>query len=193
MNINLKNSKLKNFYINMLLDFKDKIACFALFDNRIIEGNVYIFKNFSTVDIGFKYLIIEKTLLVDTVKLKVTRLESTLNDLHFFYIKLASNLMNWSLIKKAFANKCVLKGRILNSVQKGFSVGVFGFVGLVLQKNFFINKQSLRPVLGIKTVFLVKSIDYLKKTIHLSQSGIIKIWSRVLFRLSSQLAYISKK
>ena len=193
MSINSKSSKLRNFYINTFVDFKTKIACFALFDNRIIEGALYTFKNFSIVDIGFKYLIIEKAQLTDIVKLKITKLESTLNDLHFYYIKLASNLMNWSLIKKAFLNKCIIKGRILNPVYKGFSVGIFGFVGLVLQKHFFVNKYSLRPALGIKSVFLIKSIDCLKKTIHLSQSKIIKVWSRVLFRLSSQLSYISRK
>lgn len=193
MNINFKNYKLRNFYIDTFIDFKIKMACFAPFDNRIIEGSVYTFKNLSIVDVGFKYLIIEKILLTDIVKLKITKLESTLNDLHFYHVKLASNLINWSLIKKAFTNNCIIKGRVLNPVQKGFSVGIFGFIGLISQKHFFIHKRSLKPLFGIKSVFLIKSIDYLKKTIHLSQSKVIKVWSRILFRLSSQLSYVSKK
>ena len=193
MIINFKNYNLRNFYSYTFIDFKTKMACFAFFDNRIIEGSVYTFKNLSIIDIGFKYLITEKVLLTDIVKLKITKLESTLNDLHFYYIKLASNLTIWSLIKKVFTNKCIIKGRILNPVQKGFSVGIFGFVGLVPQKHFFIHKSSERPLFGIKSVFLIKSIDHLKKTITLSQSKIIKLWSRVLFRLSAQLSYISRK
>ncbi len=42
--INHNNSyKLRFFYADVLTDFKTRINCFALFNNRIIEGNVYHF------------------------------------------------------------------------------------------------------------------------------------------------------
>ena len=80
--------KLKKFYKDAFVHFKNKINCFALFSDRIIEGNIYQFKNSSVVDFGFKYLIKTENLLADnSINLKVIRLESTLNDVHYDYNK----------------------------------------------------------------------------------------------------------
>lgn len=59
--------KSKTFYKETILDFKNKISCFGLFSDRVIEGNAYRFKNSTIVDIGFKYFAISKEPLT-TVK-----------------------------------------------------------------------------------------------------------------------------
>ena len=192
MNIKTCNNIYKQsfFYKDALVDFKSKMNCFSLFNNRIIEGKIYHFKNLSTVDIGFKYLTtIEKFSATNAINLKVVKLESILNDLHFDYNRLKSDLvfrLNWSLVKKAFINKCFVRGRVLNPIYNGFSVGVWGFVGFAPKKYSIINKSNVR------SVFIIMSIDYLKNTFVLSQNKIDKTSPRILYRMSSQLSYISR-
>lgn len=192
MNIKTCNNIYKQsfFYKDALVDFKSKMNCFSLFNNRIIEGKIYHFKNLSTVDIGFKYLTtIEKFSATNAINLKVVKLESILNDLHFDYNRLKSDLvfrLNWSLVKKAFINKCFVRGRVLNPIYNGFSVGVWGFVGFSPKKYSIINKSNVR------SVFIIMSIDYLKNTFVLSQNKIDKTSPRILYRMSSQLSYISR-
>jgi len=192
--MNLKNCnnnyKLKIFYTDAFVNLKANINCFSLFNNRIIEGKVYYLRNFSIIDIGFKYLATtEKPLNVSTVSLKVVRLETILNDLYCDYNRFKNDLaskLNWSLIKKVFINRCLIRGRVLNPIYNGFSIGVWGFVGFVPKKYSITNKCNVR------SVFVIMSIDYLKNTFVLSQNKIDKTSPRILFRLSSQLAYISK-
>lgn len=192
MNIKTCNNIYKQsfFYKDALVDFKSKMNCFSLFNNRIIEGKIYHFKNLSTVDIGFKYLTtIEKFSATNAINLKVVKLESILNDLHFDYNRLKSDLvfrLNWSLVKKAFINRCFVRGRVLNPIYNGFSVGVWGFVGFAPKKYSIINKSNVR------SVFIIMSIDYLKNTFVLSQNKIDKTSPRILYRMSSQLSYISR-
>ena len=182
--------KLKKFYKDAFVNFKTKMNCFELFSDRIIEGNIYQFENSSIIDIGFKYLIETENLLTNkTINLKVLRLESRLNDLHCDYNKFKSELVfksNWCLIKRALISKCFLRGRVLNPIYNGFSIGVWGFVGFIPKKYSIINKCNIR------SVFVVISIDYLKNTFVLSQNKIDKTCPRTLSRLSSQLSYISK-
>jgi ribosomal protein S1 len=192
--MNLQNNKNKyrllKFYGDAFDSFKMNINCFSLFSNRIIKGKVYNFKNSSITDIGFKYLTFsEEPLLTGSINLKVIKLETALNSLHCDYIKFKNDLafkLNWSLIKKAFVNKCILKGIILNPIYNGFSVGIWGFVGFVSKRQFS------NPKLRLKSVFVITSIDYFKNTFVLSQNRIDKTSPRILLRLSSQLAYISK-
>ena len=187
---NKNNSKLTKFYQNLLFSLKTRMNCFTLFSNRMIEGNVYHFKNFSAVDIGFKYLVfLDKPLSTNIIPLKVLKLEGILNDIHCDYVKFKNDLafkLNWSLIKKAFINRCILRGRILNPIYNGFSVGIWGFVGFVPKIYSIIDKCNLR------SVFVIMSINHFKNTFILSQNKIKKKSPRVLYRLSSQLAYISK-
>ena len=184
------NYKSRFFYADVFADFKIKMNCFGLFNNRIIEGNVYHFKNFSIVDIGSKYLTItEQSLLTKSVSVKLLKLETILNNQHLDYNRFKNDLalkFNWSLIKKAFISKCLIRGRVLNSVYNGFSIGVWGFVGFLPKKYSIINRCNTR------SVFVIMSIDFLKNTFVLSQNKVDKTSPRILFRLSSQLAYISK-
>ena len=182
--------KLNFFYKDALIDFKSKANCFSLFNNRIVEGNIYRLKNFSFIDICFKYLTpTEQSLTTNTINLKVVKLESILNNMHFDSNKFKSDLCfksNWSLLKEAFTNKCFVRGRVLNPIYNGFSVGIWGFVGFAPKKYSIINKCDAR------SVFIIMSIDYLKNTFVLSQNKIDKTSPRILFRMSSQLSYISK-
>lgn len=184
------NCKLRFFYSDVLTDLKTKMNCFALFNNRIVEGKIYSSEDFFIIDIGFKYLTIAKwPLMINTISLKVLKLETILNDLYFDHVKFKTDLafrLNWSLIKKAFINRCFIRGRMLNSMYNGFSVGIWGFVGFLPKKYAIINRCNIR------SVFVIMSIDYLKNTFVLSQSKIDKISPRTLFRLSSHLTYISK-
>lgn len=180
----------KFFFKDALVDFKANINCFSLFDNRIIEGKIYHSKSLSIIDIGFKYLTtVEKCLTTNTINLKVVKLESILNDLHFDYNRFKRDLvfkLNWSLVKKAFINRCFVRGRVLNPIYNGFSIGVWGFVGFLPKKYSIVNKSNVR------SVFIIMSIDYLKNTFVLSQNKIDKTSPRILFRMSSHLSYISK-
>ena len=90
------------------------------------------------------------------------------------------------LLKKAFNVKCILNGRVLNPVKDGFSVGIFGFVGFMSRKDTVINNVNFR------SVFNIVSIDIFKKTFVVSQKQLDKAIFRVLFKLSSQISYISK-
>lgn len=181
---------LVSFYAVAFHDFKEKLGCFSLFDNRITEGKVYNSKTSSTIDIGSKYLIsLAKKLSVETLCLKVTKLESILNNIHSDYYKFKDSQafkLNWSLIKKAFINKCFLRGRILNKTYNGFSVGICGFVGFLPKKFSVMNKSRLN------SIFVVTSIDHFKNSFSLSQNRIDKVSLKVLFRLSSRLSYVLK-
>jgi hypothetical protein len=181
---------LASFYTIAFHNFKVRLGCFSLFHNRIAEGKIYNSKFFSSIDIGSKHLIfLDKKLSTDTILLKVSKLESILNNIHCDYSKFKKNhsfKTNWSLIKKAFINKCILRGIVLNKTYNGFSVGVCGFVGFLPKKFSVINKYTL------SSVFVVTSIDQFKNSFSLSQNRIDKVSLKVLFRLSSRLSYILK-
>lgn len=181
---------LLSFYMDPLYNFKMILNCFILFESRVTEALVYNFRNSSTVDIGFKYLLpVNKKLLTDTILLKVVKLESILNSTHSDYCNFKDNQgfkLNWSLIKKAFVNKCILKGKVLNQIYNGFSVGICGFVGFLPKKCSAMTKNSLN------SIFVISSIDHLKNSFVLSQNRIQKASLKILFRLSSQILYVSK-
>ena len=90
----------------------------------------------------------------------------------------------WSILKKSYKYKCILKGKILNSIRFGFSVGICGLIGF-LPKRFFLSKSN-------NSLFIISSLDPLKKTFILSQNGINKLCSRIIIKLSSKIMYISK-
>jgi ribosomal protein S1 len=189
--INNKTNKSDKFYKDVLIQLKTSTNCFNLFDNRVIEGAVVEFNNFFLVDIGFKYLIKMKKSysLSYYIILKIVKLETLFNDLHVNYMNLKNDLnykLNWSILKKAFQNKCFVIGRVLNPVRNGFSVGICGFVG------FMPKKYTINNVNNVTSVFVINNIDLLKKSFVVSQKQINKITCRTLFKLSSQLIYVSK-
>lgn len=192
MNLYNKNSNhLFKFLKNDLKQFKFYLNCFSLFDNRIIESVNFQFGNYAFVDIGFKYIIkmnIEPHLQYYTL-VKFIKLETLFNDSLIDFSITKNNIsrkFNWSIIKKAFNTRCILPGKILNPIKNGFSVGIFGFVGFMPKKYAIENNSSL------KSVFIVNNVDIFKRTFVVSQKQIDKTTFRVLFKLSSQISYISK-
>jgi hypothetical protein len=53
-------------------------------------------------------------------------------------------------------------------------------------------KYALDNNSSSKSIFIINSVDVLKKTFVVSQKQIDKITFRALFKLSSQISYISK-
>lgn len=192
MNLYNKNpNHLLRLLKNDIQQFKLYLNCFSLFENRIIESINLQFGNYIFVDVGFKYVIkvnIKNYSKYHTL-LKFIKLETLFNDslIDFSNTKNSiSRKSNWSVIKKAFKLRCILPGKVLNSVKNGFSVGIFGFIG------FMPKKYALDNNLSSKSIFIVNSVDVLKKTFVVSQKQIDKTTFRALFKLSSQISYISK-
>lgn len=185
-----RTTNLKKFLKDDVNLVKKHLNCFSLFDNRALEGFSYTVNNDIFIDIGFKYII--KTNFNNNkyfAFLKILKLETLFNDSEIDYLSIKSNInhkLNWSFIKKAFNIKCILNGRVLNPIKDGFSVGICGFVGFMSRKDIVINNVSLR------SVFNITSIDIFKKTFVVSQKQLDKAIFRVLFKLSSQISYISK-
>ena len=186
-----KTTNLKKFFKDDIILVKKYLNCFSLFNNRALEGFAYTVNNDVFLDIGFKYIL--KTNIHNHNNyftfLKVLKLETLFNDSEIDYLSIKNNInhkLNWSFIKKAFNVKCILNGRILNPIKDGFSVGICGFVGFISRKDAVINNVNL------KSVFSIISIDIFKKTFVASQKQLDKAIFRVLFKLSSQISYISK-
>nr|YP_010577923.1 ribosomal protein S1 [Cryptomonas pyrenoidifera]UZP15143.1 ribosomal protein S1 [Cryptomonas pyrenoidifera] len=197
MNLHNNNGFLSNpnnllkFFKNDIQEFKNSLNCFSLFEDRITEGANFELSDSISIDVGFKYIIkIKKGSSHNYYTLlKLIKLETLFNDSLIDFSNSKNNLnkkSNWLIIKKAFDIKCFLPGKILNPIKNGFSVGVCGFIG------FMPKKYALDSYSNLKSVFIINNIDVLKKTFILSQRQIDKTTFRVLFKLSSQLSYISK-
>ena len=179
------------YYKNVNEQFKTSLNCFNLFENRIIEGVVFQYSDFAVIDVGFKHLIkIDlPSKLSNTLILKIIEFDNLFNDLNINYMELKNDLnyrFTWSILKKAFQYKCFLIGKVLNPVRNGFSIGICGFVGFI-PKRYFTNNHN-----KTSSVFIISHIDLIKKTFVLSQKQINKITARTLFKLSSQIIYVSK-
>ena len=179
------------YFKNDTKTFKNSLNCFSLFENRITQSVNIELSDFIFVDIGFKYIIkIKKeSCQKDNTLIKFIKLETFFNDSLIDFSNSKNNLnrkLNWFNIKKAFNLKCIISGKILNPIKNGFSVGVCGFVG------FMPKKYALESYSNLKSVFIINNIDISKKTFVLSQRQIDKTTFRVLFKLSSQISYVSK-
>lgn len=169
--------------------FKLSIHCFALFENRFVEALIYNNKNESYIDFGFKYL---NTINLENKKtkylvFKTILLKNLYNDISLNHTNYKNDFVYsfmWSILKKAYKYKCILKGKILNSIRFGFSVGICGLIGF-LPKKHFLSRSNI-------SLFSVMSLDLLKKTFILSQRDLNRFCTRVVFKLSSKIMYISK-
>jgi len=189
--MSLKNTNFKNFFEDDIILIKKHLNCFSLFNNRVLEGFVYVVNNDVFVDFGFKY-IIESSYHNHSkysIILKILKLETLFNDSEIDYLNVKNNInhkLNWPFIKKAFNIRCILNGKILNPIKDGFSVGICGFVGFIARKETITNNTNF------KSIFNIISIDILKKTFVVSQKQLDRTIFRVLFKLSSRISYISK-
>ena len=188
---NKNPNHLSKFLKNDIEQFKSYLNCFSLFENRITDSIHFQFDNYALVDVGFKYII---KIDIDTYSkyhtlLKFIKLETLFNDSLIDFSSTKNSItrkFNWSIIKKAFNARCILPGKVLNPVKNGFSIGIFGFIGFMPKKYAIDNNPPL------KSIFIINSIDIFKKTFIVSQKQIDKTTFRVLFKLSSQISYVSK-
>lgn len=169
--------------------FKSSMHCFALFENRFVEAFIYNYNKVSYIDFGFKYLNIInlKNKKIKYLIFKTMFLKNLYNDINLNCVNYKNDFVHsfmWSILKKAYRYKCILKGKILNSIRFGFSVGICGLIGF-LPKKFFLSKNN-------SSLFSISSVDLLKKTFILSQRDMNKFCTRVVFKLSSKIMYISR-
>lgn len=182
-----------NKYCNQYsIDLKRLINCFNLFKYRVIEATTLKHHVSSFLDLGFRYIIelkdidsLDKYRFVKNIDLEESLLYVSLDFaiLNFSMIYLSL----WSLIRKAFQSNCFIIGRLLNSFIDGFSIGVFGFVGFIKRYDLFYLRHNL------VSVFIIKKANSSAGVFTLSQNLFKKLSYKVLFKLSSQIAYVFKK
>ena len=88
------------------------------------------------------------------------------------------------LFKEKFESKSFLKGRVLNSTKRGFSIGACGLVGFLAANNVTkINKD--------KTVLIyIESMNVNQGIISFSQKNIHKKAHKTLLKLASRIVFV---
>jgi len=149
------------FNTQNVLELKNSFNCFNLYNNRILEGTILKYNNFSLIVLGFKYVVKTKKPLVSSncTFIKVIKLETIFNDTYINLINTSNYKSGWYIIKKAFQHRCLLVGTILNSFHNGYSVGICGFVGFMPKKDSIYNRNQ------ITSIFVISYIDPLKKKV----------------------------
>lgn len=183
--------KLNKYYNQDLLNLKKSISCFNSLEFRFIESFILNYKSFCFLDFGFRYVIKTKNFsnLNTRLFIKNFRFVRFLSCTFFNHIKLCYNISyynKWFFLKKIFQCDCFVLGRFLNSVIKGFSIGVCGLVSFISKNDFLFCTCSL------VSVFVIRNLDFLSKKIYLTQKSFRKLVYRVLFKLSSQISYVIK-
>ena len=161
------------YYTETIIKFKNSLSCFSLFENRVTEGAILKSKNNFYINAGYKYIIDldNKQGSNEKIVFKTVNLDTIFEDnvIDFVDIKRTlKRLIVWSILKKAFQQKAFIKGKILNSARGGYAVGAFGFVSFLSKKVLPLDKMNM------ESVFFIRRINYLKKTIILSQKNINK-------------------
>ena len=180
---------LTKFNKNSYILLKSSQSCYGYFYNRIIESYTHKLNSKVYLDFGLNCFIEysnQKDRVADKSKILVSlcNLNDVFDDIsinYFFFCKDFKFLYVWFFIKKSYSNKCYLRGRYLNMLKNGYSIGVCGTVGFlsrIHQHLPYFNKNLN------SSVFYVKKLDLTKKVYTLSQKNIVKQSSRVLFKLS---------
>lgn len=183
---------MNKYYNQYIIDLKKTISCFNLFKYRLIEATTLKHHISFFLDFGFSYIIELKD--IDSFD-KYRFVKNIDLDESLFYVSFDFTILNfnmtylslWSLIKKVFQFNCFIIGRLLNSFINGFSIGVFGFVGFIKRHDLFYVKYNL------VSVFIIKKASSSIGLFTLSQKLFKKLSYKVLFKLSSQIAYTLKK
>lgn len=174
------------FYKECLFLLKKQQNCYGYFDKRIIEGIVYQLNFKFCIDVGFKSLLDFYDLKCNkhTIFVNFFRLDSIFNEVLIncmFSNKVVKLSRVWFFLKKSYRNKFYIKGRFLNIIQNGYSIGVCGIVGFLPKKQLGLLQSK---IMLNYSIFHIKRIDSSKKIFTLSQKNIIKQSSRILFKLS---------
>jgi hypothetical protein len=156
--------------------FKSSLSCYGISENRFFESELKERHDQIILDFGHKHTVKVsgskfKSKLPNTVVSKIKNFETPYNDMLVdfdAFRKIQINKELFDLLKQKFESKSFLKGRLLNSTKRGFSVGVCGIVGFLSINNVVkINKD--------KTVLVyIESMNANQGIITFSQKNIHK-------------------
>lgn len=178
---------------------------------KFIEGKLHactFSNNLFFVDFGYKY---EIELFGHELNLRIPKLNSIIKQcsyikrytfiqfniktFHTFFlnnfeiktkkIKLSTKILFYILLKQK-KKKIFLKGRIVDFIRGGFSVGICGYVA------FLPKSHSFFKFLGKTTFFYLLSVNFARKSFVVSQKYINKTIKRRLLKLGSRLVYIKQ-
>jgi hypothetical protein len=175
-----------SFYNKITNKLKIYIGFYSFFNSCTVQALIFRNYNYLSVDIGFKYTINIFNYVEPYNKLvfNILNFQTKNNQLFIRWTNINKNLhlkfCRFILIK-ALKSKYILSGKILNSTQKIFSVGILGFVCLLPKKKAVTNH------IGNNSLFIINKFD---KIFIVSQKQIIRLISRTLIKLFSAISYI---
>lgn len=173
------------FYNKSSLNLKSVIGFFTLCNNCFVNFCCFRGTNLFPIDIGFKYTI-NKVLLdsMPNISVKIVNLQSLFDDLNLYFVNPSNsfNSKNYiDILKVGFRHKCFLPGKILNPVNKGFSVGIFGRI-CFLAKRYFVSHK-------ISSLFQINKFNYSNNKLKLSQKQVLTLTNRL--DLALQIKYFN--
>jgi hypothetical protein len=210
LNIKLQNNKFNQKVLNI---FKKSVQCFGPLHKRFTKGKIEIIfsNNLLFIEFGFKYKL---ECFASDLKLRIPNFFSLkgkftyiqkqnlinfnilvlqsffFNETLIFKKKKLTNILEfklfyllWSKLRK---NKFFLKGRILNALKGGFSVGFLGFIA------FLPKSHALYAHVGCHNAFYILAVNLEKQTFIVSQKRIDKIVKRRLLKFGSKLIFLKK-
>lgn len=209
-------SKKNKFINQTYQAFKKSSLCFSPLQNRTVQGKAHfiMFSNdLVLVDFGFKS---EVQFLTNELHLHVYKLRSfrekishiqkyaivefnilTLQSSFFRDVSIQSQkrVIDFKFFqlyfvqqqqKKIKRKSPSVKGRLLNSIRGGFSVGICGYIA------FLPLSHSLHKDFGKMSLFHILAINPERSTFVVSQKKMDKILRERLKTLGSRLAYVQK-
>jgi hypothetical protein len=179
---------LTKFIRNNFILLQRFLYCYGFFENRVVEGHNSSFRSKFYLDLGLNRLLEYDNSLIEFNKKKSLFL---FYDLDFFFDEMLFDILLFNkkfvlvwvyyFLKKSYTSYCFLRGRLLNLIKNGYSIGICGIVCFLPKtesQEFYFNRKTK------SSIFYIKKLDLLKKICILSQRNIIKQSSRVLFKLS---------
>ena len=174
--------------------FKSSLPCYGVSENRFFESELKTIHDQTIFDFGCKHkLKVSKTKLKsksqasDLMISQIKNFETPYNDMLIdsdAYRKIELNKELLQLLKEKFDSKNFLKGRVLNSTKRGFSIGAYGLVGFLAMNNVTkINRD--------KTVIVyIESMNINQGLISFSQKNIHKKAHKALLKLASRIVFV---
>lgn len=176
---------------------------------KFIEGKLHVCKfsnNLFFIDFGYKY---EIEIFGYELNLRLSKLTSIIKQcafikrysvihfkiivFHTFFLnnfdiktkklKLSTKILFYILLKQK-RKKIFLKGRTLDIIRGGYSVGICGYIAFLPKSHAFFK------LLGKITFFYLLSVNFARKSFVVSQKYINKTIKRRLLKLGSRLIYI---
>ena len=184
LNLKSQNNSLKNF--------KSSLACYDVSESRFFESSVKKKNDSILLDFGLKHKIRCDDLrinlkLSNPIISKLKDLETPYNDIlcdFDAYKKIRSNNELFKVFKEKLTSKSFLKGRLLNSTKRGFSIGIAGIVGfLSINNTVKINKDKT-------AILYVESMNMNQGIFSFSQKNIHKKTNKVLLKLASRIIFV---